>query len=265
MSLRTGSRARGDELRVLRALGALLTYPRAELIAALPEIGAVVEASALLPAPARERVAALLAELGATDPLLLEERYVELFDRGRSTSLNLFEHVHGESRDRGTAMVDLLGIYKRAGLDLAGNELPDYLPVLLEYLSCRDSREARDMLEDCAHILRRIGEVLAQRGSRYAGVLEAVLAAVRLPGLDWSRATEPAPVEPPIDEEWMDAPAFDGPGASGSGPAAAGGGAAVKASGALPARRATAPGGEAATAVLHFVPPKAAPRKPGTR
>jgi nitrate reductase delta subunit len=257
MSLRNGRRA-DDDLRVLRALGALLTYPRTELIAAVPEIGEAIAASTLLPAPARERVAALLAELAATDRLLLEERYVELFDRGRRTSLHLFEHVHGESRDRGTAMVDLLGIYERAGLHLAGNELPDYLPVLLEYLSCRDMREARDMLEDCAHIVRRIGEVLAQRGSRYAGVLDAALAAVRLPGLDWSRAKEPAPVEPPIDEEWMDAPAFDGP-------AAGGGARAPDRDAGAPDRAAAARGGEAATAVLHFVPPKTAPRNPGTR
>jgi nitrate reductase delta subunit len=178
----------------------------------------------------------------------LEERYVALFDRSRALSLHLFEHVHGESRDRGSAMVDLVAIYERAGLHLAGNELPDHLPVVLEYLSCRTLDEARAMLEDCAHILRRIGEVLAQRGSRYAAVLDAVLAVPRLPGIDWSRASEPAPVDPPVDEDWMDAPAFDGPGRAG-GEAAHGG---------------PRPG-EGEAAVMHFVPPKAAPRNPSTR
>jgi nitrate reductase delta subunit len=217
-----------SDLLLLRALGALLTYPRGELLAALPEIADAIEASPMLPAAERDRLAELIAELRGGDPLLVEERYVQLFDRGRATSLHLFEHVHGESRDRGSAMVDLVAIYERAGLRLAHNELPDYLPVVLEYLSCRDLAEARAMLEDCAHILRGIGEALAQRGSRYAAVPSAVLAAAGLPGLDWSRATEPAPVEPPLDEEWADAPAFAAPEAG--------------------------RGGD--TAVMHFVPPK---------
>lgn len=199
------------DLWVLRALGALVTYPRAELLAALPEIADVLAGSQLLSVADSERLAALIAELRSGDPLVLEERYVELFDRGRSTSLHLFEHVHGESRDRGSAMVDLLRIYERAGLALAGNELPDYLPVVLEYLSCRSLDEARAMIEDCAHILRRIGEALAQRGSRYASVLAAVLTVAGLPGLDWSRASEPQSVEPALDDEWAETPAFEAP------------------------------------------------------
>jgi nitrate reductase delta subunit len=197
-----------QDLLVLRALAALLTYPRPELGQALPEIAALLAASPLLPAADRERLARLIDDLRRTDPLLLEERYVQLFDRGRTTSLHLFEHVHGESRDRGTAMVDLLRIYEQAGLQMNSNELPDYLPVLLEYLSCRGFAEAQAMLDDCAHILRKVGETLAQRGSHYAAVLAAVLSVVRLPGLDWSRAAEPPPSEPPIDEQWADAPAF---------------------------------------------------------
>ena len=198
----------GDELRVLRALAALLAYPRAEMLAALPEIAGVVAASKLLDEADRARVAALIDELRSADPLALEERYVQLFDRGRTTSLNLFEHVHGESRDRGQAMVELMQIYEQAGLQLAANELPDHLPVLLEYLSCRTHEEMRAMLSDCAHIVRAIGETLAKRGSRYAAVLAAVLAVAGEPGLDWTRAHEPPPVEPPIDEAWAEAPAF---------------------------------------------------------
>ena len=86
----------------------------------------------------------------AAIPSRSEERYVDLFDRGRSLSLHLFEHLHGESRDRGEAMVDLKRIYERAGFDLSARELPDYLPVVLEYLSCREIAEARAMLADCA-------------------------------------------------------------------------------------------------------------------
>lgn len=203
----------------LRALAALLTYPQADLIAALAEIAGVVERSALLGADDRGRLEQLIVDLGRTDRLLLEERYVNLFDRGRTTSLHLFEHVHGESRDRGPAMVDLLQIYAKAGLVLAPNELPDYLPAVLEYLSCRPLAEAREMLGDCAHIVRKIGETLAQRGSHYAAVLAAVLAVAGEAGLDWSKAVEPPPPEPPIDEDWVDTPAFATPATESASPA----------------------------------------------
>jgi nitrate reductase delta subunit len=201
------------ELKVLRALGALLTYPRQELLDALPEVQEVLNASSLLPPGEKLKLEELIAELSRGEPLELEERYVQLFDRGRATSLHLFEHLHGESRDRGSAMADLVQIYGAAGLELAANELPDYLPALLEYLSCRTLEEARAMLGDCAHIVRRIGEALAGRGSRYAAVPSAILALAREEGLDWSKAAAPLPAEPPLDEEWAEAPAF-GPGSS---------------------------------------------------
>jgi nitrate reductase delta subunit len=176
----------------------------------------VLAASRCLPAPERDRVAALIAEMRAQDGLDLEARYVEQFDRGRSTSLNLFEHVHGESRDRGTAMVELKQIYERAGYDLASSELPDYLPVVLEYLSCRDLAEARAMLGDCAHILRAIGEALAQRGSPYAAVFAALLALVGERGLDARQPVEASRPEPAIDDDWAEAPAFAPPRAGGA-------------------------------------------------
>lgn len=196
----------------LRALSALLSYPRGEMLEALPEIGAAIAASDRLSPRAKERIGELIGELRSTDSLELEERYVELFDRGRSMSLHLFEHVHGDSRERGQAMVDLKAVYERAGFRLAANELPDYLPAMLEFLGCRTLEEARDMLGDCAHVVRSVGERLLARGSRYAAVLDALLAVASEPGLDWSRA--PAPAEPAShvdDEDWMDAPAF-GPG-----------------------------------------------------
>jgi nitrate reductase delta subunit len=201
----------------LRALGALLTYPRPDLRAALDEIGAAIASSDLLGRADQARLAELVAELAAGDPIELEERYVALFERGRARALHLFEHVHGDSRERGAALVELGQRYERAGLRLAANELPDYLPAVLEYLSCRPRAEAREMLGDCAHILRAVGEALAARGSRYAAVFAALLAVAGERGVDWSAA--PAP-EPHPDEEWMDAPAF-GPGAERGVPAVA--------------------------------------------
>ena len=199
---------------VLRALGALLTYPRPELLAALPEIRAELGSAPLLDSARRARLEILIAELSASDPLELEQRYVSLFDTGRATCLWLFEHVHGESRERGQAMVHLKSIYERAGFQLVGNELPDYLPAVLEYLSYRQPREVRDMLADCAHILRRIGERLAARGSHYAAVFDALLAIAAQPTFELRMSTTPEPALPEdmsrVDEEWMDAPAFAG-------------------------------------------------------
>ncbi len=203
---------------VLRALGALLTYPRPELLAALPEIDDVLADSPLLDAARRGHLERLIAELGDGEPLELEERYVSLFDTGRATCLWLFEHVHGESRERGQAMVDLKAIYERAGFRLAANELPDYLPAMLEYLSYRDLTEVRDMLGDCAHILRKLGENLASRGSRYAAVFDALLAIAAQPGIELAATTGTAAAAAeslsPLDDDWMDAPAF-GPGSAG--------------------------------------------------
>ncbi len=166
----------------------------------------------------REALAALAAELGAADLLDAQEAYVALFDRGRATSLHLFEHVHGDSRERGQAMVDLKEIYARNGFVLSANELPDFLPAVFEYLGERPEAEARDMLGDCAHILRAVGEALQDRGSGYAAVLAAALAMVGEPGLAARRPDKPPVKEKAIDEDWVDEPVIFGPaGAPGCG------------------------------------------------
>jgi nitrate reductase delta subunit len=195
------------EMIVLRALGALLGYPRPELREALPEIAAAIGASALIAPRERAALLGLVELLANADPLWAEARYVELFDRGRAVSLYLFEHVHGDARDRGSAMVELKAIYEAAGFRLVAQELPDYLPVVLEYLSCRSAREARDMLGDCAHILRAVGEALLQRGSPYSAVLEALLRITGETGLDAKAARRPAEPED-LDRDWFEEPAF---------------------------------------------------------
>lgn len=196
-------------MRVLRALAALLSYPSPELRQALPELAVVLRECAELPPRDRVALQELLYELAATDQLDGEECYVELFDRGRSTSLNLFEHLHGDARDRGQAMVELKQLYDRAGLALNTAEMPDYLPVLLEYLSCRETREIRDVLSDCAHIARAIGEALLKRGSRYAAVLQAVLTIAGQAPLDPARAAKRPPERLDVDRDWVERPAFD--------------------------------------------------------
>ena len=132
-------------IRTFKVLSLLLTYPTAELKAAAPELAAALDAEALLPERLRARLAALIGEIAARDLYDLQERYVLLFDRTRSLSLHLFEHVHGEGRDRGQAMVDLIELYERGGLRLEAKELPDYLPLFLEFLSTRPFGEAQDL------------------------------------------------------------------------------------------------------------------------
>ncbi|MBC7147434.1 MAG: nitrate reductase molybdenum cofactor assembly chaperone [Thioclava marina] len=161
--------------RTLKAFSVLLSYPTQELQQAMPEIGGVLASETRLTAAARRDLRPLIEELGARDIYALEEDYVMLFDRSRSLSLNLFEHVHGESRDRGGAMVDLLETYRAAGFEPATSELPDHLPVLLEFLATRPAEEARDMLADAAHILAAICERLGKRESAYAAIFAALV------------------------------------------------------------------------------------------
>ncbi len=168
-------------IATLKALSALLTYPSAELQAAAPEIAPALAREGLLPPAARAALEPLLADLATRDLIDLQERFVLLFDRSRSLSLNLFEHIHGESRERGQAMVDLLEMYRAGGLELSGPELPDHLPILLEFLSLRPLAEARETLADAGHVIAVLADRLERRGSPYAAVLHAAVAMTATP------------------------------------------------------------------------------------
>jgi nitrate reductase delta subunit len=189
----------------LRVLSALLGYPDAALRLHLKEMAALLEADAVLSRSRVDELQALMRQLAAGDPVDAETRYVELFDRGRATSLYLFEHVHGDSRDRGAAMVDLGETYAKAGLLLRRDELPDYLPALLEFVSTQPPREARDFLAEIAHLVNTIFTALQQRGSLYAAVPGALLDMA-------GRKAEPValPTEPALDEAWAEPAAFAG-------------------------------------------------------
>ena len=189
----------------LRVLAALLGYPDAELRSYLPQMGEVLRRERALPAARITEIDALIAALAKADPLEVEADYVALFDRGRATSLHLFEHVHGDSRDRGPAMIDLAQTYEKAGLFLAEGELPDYLPVVLEFVSTQPPREARAFLSEMSHIFNAIFSGLRQRDKRYASVLGALL---ELAG-EKAQAIKPA-VEEALDESWAEPVVFDG-------------------------------------------------------
>ena len=196
---------------LFKAFSALLSYPTEEMRAALPEIAEVVRTSRLVAPRERDALLALIDEIGRGDQLAAEERYVDLFDRGRALSLHLFEHLHGESRDRGSAMVELKQLYGAASYELTASELPDYLPVVLEYLSLRSLAEAREMLADCAHILRSITRSLIGRESRYATVLQALLVIAGESPVDASRVKAMKERHEALDRDWFERPAFDEP------------------------------------------------------
>ncbi len=162
-------------MRILKTLSLLLSYPTAELAAALPELRREIAAAHSLRPAQREALERLASELAAGDLLDVEERYVALFDRVRSLSLHLFEHVYGDSRDRGTAMVGLIEIYRKHGLESATGELPDYLPLYLEFLATLPAAQSNPMLADAADTLDGIHARLAARGSAYAAVFAALL------------------------------------------------------------------------------------------
>lgn len=163
-------------MKTFKVLSALLTYPSSELVAAAPLFGDVLDEERLVPPAAREKLDALIAELASDDLYDLQERYGLLFDRSRSLALHLFEHVHGESRDRGQAMVDLKTLYENAGFFITANDLPDFIPLFLEFLSTQPIATARELLAQPAHILAAIAERLGRRQSTYKVVFDALVA-----------------------------------------------------------------------------------------
>ena len=194
----------------LRVLATLLGYPDAQMRGWLPEMRELLRAEATLSPSRHAEIEALMDSLQGAGDLDAEADYVELFDRGRGTSLHLFEHVHGDSRDRGPAMIDLGQTYEKAGLILAEGELPDYLPAVLEFVSTQPPTEARAFLGEMAHIFNAIFGALQQRSSAYASVLGALL---ELAG----EKAQPvkAVVEEPLDESWAEPVVFDGCSAKG--------------------------------------------------
>jgi len=158
----------------LKVLSLLLSYPDAEMLTALDEMAAVVEQENLLPDVHKKSVLALIDSYRGVDLLDSQEAYVTLFDRGRFLSLHIFEHVHGESRDRGQAMVNLLQMYETHGFEMSTHELPDYIPLFLEFLSQQAEAEAVQLLHDAMPVLSLLGARLTERGSEFSAIFDAL-------------------------------------------------------------------------------------------
>ncbi len=210
-------------MKSFKVLSALLTYPSEELIAAAGSFAAVLDAEALVPGSERQALDRLLGEIASGEVYDLQERYGLLFDRSKTLALYLFEHVHGESRDRGQAMIDLRAMYEKAGLFVAANELPDYLPLFLEFLSTRPIAEARALLADTAHILAALSERLGRRESSYKAVFDALVASAQdVPQREAVDALLQSPDVDPmdlvaLDAAWEEEEVRFGPGAQGQG------------------------------------------------
>lgn len=207
-------------MKTMKVLSALLTYPTADLLAAADELKAALIAENLLPPVQCRAVCGLVDDLAAGDLMDMQERYILLFDRTRSLSLHLFEHVHGESRDRGQAMVDLIKLYEDGGYTPTAKELPDFLPLFLEYAATRPPAEALELLGQPAHVLAALRERLAKRKSPYESVFAALgaLARAKLDEAALARLrAEPDP-EPDdleaLDAAWAEEEVLFGPGAA---------------------------------------------------
>ncbi len=202
-------------MRSFKILGLLLTYPEQTVIDAGDTMKQILHEENLLPPRTLKALSAFLQERQDTDLITLQEEYVATFDRGRAHCLHLFEHIHGESRDRGQAMVNLAETYAGKGLHIGRNELPDYLPLFLEYLSFCSLPEATELLGEAISVIALIGTRLKKNHSPYRTVFGAIeaLSAVKPNRQQIEHALANAPKDPEtleaLDEQWKEANAFD--------------------------------------------------------
>jgi len=202
-------------MKTFKLLGLLLTYPSDQLQAAAGSFAEVFEDEDLLTRRQIKSLQPMLDDYANNDLIELQEQYVNTFDRSRNQCLYLFEHIHGESRDRGAAMVDMKEMYARKGLDISSNELPDYLPLFLEYLSFCELDEAIDLLADAIDVIATIGMHLDRNKSIFASIFNVL---ENMPNINVDKkkvalAVKNAPKDPEtfdeIDKEWEETPAFD--------------------------------------------------------
>lgn len=162
-------------MKILKVLSHLLNFPTQELQNAKEELIDAINSAKEIPPASREQLCSLVAELCDGDLMKIQDGYDALFEQGRSLSLLLFEHVHGDSRDRGQAMVDLMGLYNTSGFEIGIKELPDYIPMYLEFLSQGDPTDARVGLSDVGHIFALLSARLQERDAKYSYIFDALM------------------------------------------------------------------------------------------
>ncbi len=192
---------------ILKVIACLMEYPKQDVADHMGDITHLISQAKEISPDHRAELLETLHDIYDGELMDAEERYTGLFEQGRSLSLHLFEHVHGESRDRGQAMVDLMAEYSSKGFEIDSKELPDYIPMFLEYLSHRPDLEAREWLADVSHILALVGARLVERESPYANLFKSLLLiAGRSEELDAKLAQivgeEPDNTPEALDKEW---------------------------------------------------------------
>lgn len=202
-------------MRTFKVLGLLMSYPKTEWVSHLDELGPLLLAENLLPRKQLQAVLAFIDELKSADLYSLQEEYCSTFDRGRSHCLHLFEHIHGESRDRGQAMVNLSDAYEEKGFFIDQAELPDYIPMFLEFLSLCPQNEAVTLLGEPIDIMATIGTRLKKRDSSYAVLFDALVALSKVkPSKEKIQEVLDQELEDDsleaMDKEWEEAAAFGG-------------------------------------------------------
>lgn len=160
---------------ILKVISRLLDYPTVEMFAAKDELIAIVEKAERLTEKNRSKLVEFIQQLTDRDIFDAQESYDLLFDRGRALSLLLFEHVHGESRDRGQAMVDLMNVYKTNGFEVNSSQLPDYIPLYLEFLSEQTPEFIEEWLGDICHLLTMLSERLIDRECYYSILFDSLV------------------------------------------------------------------------------------------
>ncbi|MEI3377468.1 MAG: nitrate reductase molybdenum cofactor assembly chaperone [Coriobacteriales bacterium] len=189
----------------LKALACLLLYPDEDLLTNLPEIESTLQGSEELDGESKRRLEELIGWIREADMSSLQAAYVSTFDIGKHGSLNLFEHTQGDSRDRGHVMVELNRLYKEHGLELTTTELPDHLPVFLEFLSGLEREDAQLWLESVIGPIEKIDRELQLDESPWEAVTAALL---NFAGTEREVASERTPDEmiPTLDAEYYESP-----------------------------------------------------------
>lgn len=159
-------------MNAYKLFSALLTYPSAEMQMVIDQ---EIFPQLAQDSEWQDRLATLLRYIADTDLITVQENYVATFDRNPNHSLHLFEHLHGENRDRGDAMVNLLQEYQQQGFEPQGYELPDYLPLFLEFLSLQEPEQATHLLNEAVHVIHYVAEKLREHQSIYASVFDLLI------------------------------------------------------------------------------------------
>ena len=162
-------------IKTYKILSLFLSYPTKDLQDFLHEGNEELKKEYLLNPSILENLGKFACHFTGMDIIDWQANYVSLFDTSRNTSLYLFEHLKGDSKERGQAMADLMDFYRENGMHLSEGELPDYLPAFLEFLSCLDKQKASELLSQTVNVINRIFLLLKEKDNIYRHVFEAVI------------------------------------------------------------------------------------------